>query len=113
VSPIGQNVEKPYQTVELLGGSDGIRTVNNDLSGLKLHEQQEIIDPIVPPPHRKGQGWYTVPRTQIPTDQWAEIAQQHANGQSLRQLAKLYGVSHEAVRQALKRQSQYSGVVEL
>jgi TyrR family helix-turn-helix protein len=42
-------------------------------------------------------------RTQIPEDQWEELAQRHANDESLRQLAKRYGVSHEAVRQALKK----------
>jgi hypothetical protein len=35
--------------------------------------------------------------------QWAEVARRHAGGESLRQLAKLYRVSHEAVRQVLKR----------
>jgi hypothetical protein len=35
--------------------------------------------------------------------QWAEVARRHAGGDSLRQLAKGDGVSHEAVRQVLKR----------
>jgi hypothetical protein len=90
-------------------GSDGIRTVTYDFSALKLHEQQEIIDPTILPPCRTRQAWYRVPSTQIPADQWAEVAQRHANGQSLRELAKLYGVSHEAVRQVLKEYGQERG----
>ena len=106
-------MKKPYHLVELFGGSDGARTITYDFSSLKLYEHQEIIDPMIPPPHSKNQHQNTLPRTRIPADQWVEVAQLHANGQSLRQLAKLYGVSHEAVRQVLKRQSQNSGVVGL
>jgi hypothetical protein len=105
--------KKLYHQVELFGGSDGARTVTYDFSDLKLYEQQEIINPLVPLPHGKSQRRYTLPRTQIPTDQWAEVAQRHANCQSLRQLAKLYGVSHEAVRQVIKRHSQNTGVAGL
>jgi hypothetical protein len=44
-----------------------------------------------------------VPLTHIPEEQWEEVTQRHANGESLRLLAKSYGVSHEAVRQVLGR----------
>jgi hypothetical protein len=97
--------------VELCGGSDGARIITYDFSDLKLHERQEILAPIVLPLNMNSQGRYVVPRTQIPIDQWTEVARRHANGQSLRQLAKLYGVSYEAVRQVLKRQSQTMVVV--
>jgi Mor family transcriptional regulator len=41
--------------------------------------------------------------TQIPEDQWKEVAWRHTKGESLRQLAKVYAVSYETVRQVLKR----------
>ncbi len=44
-----------------------------------------------------------MPLTHIPEEQWEEVAQRHVNGESLRLLAKSYGVSHEAVRQVVKR----------
>lgn len=42
----------------------------------------------------------------IPQERWVEVAQRHSNGESLRQLAKIYGVSHEAIRQVVKRVAQ-------
>ncbi len=44
-----------------------------------------------------------MPFTQIPQDQWAEVARRNALGESLRQLAKVYSVSYEAIRQTVKR----------
>jgi hypothetical protein len=84
-------------------GSDGIRTVTYDFSGLKLHEQQEIVDPILSQPCRKSQGRYSVPLTQIPEEEWEEVARRNANGESLRKLAVEHGVSHEAIRQIIRR----------
>jgi hypothetical protein len=70
-----------------------------------LHEQQEIHDPLI-----SGSSHQDKPHshnckalTRIPQDRWAEVAQRHASGESLRQLSKEYGVSHEAVRQILKK----------
>ena len=83
-------------------GSDGIRTLDYDFSELKLHERQEIVDPL-PATKKLPHGRYSVSLTRIPQDQWAEIAHRHAKGESLRKLSKWYGVSHEAVRQVLKR----------
>jgi predicted ArsR family transcriptional regulator len=37
----------------------------------------------------------------LPCELWKELAKRHST-QSLRQLAKEYGISHEAVRRALK-----------
>ena len=86
-------------------GSDWVRTFTydfSDFSNLRLHERQEIVDPLplTKAPHRSR---YSMSLTQIPEEQWEEVALQHTNGESLRQLAKVYGVSHEAVRQVLKR----------
>jgi Mor family transcriptional regulator len=49
-----------------------------------------------------------VSRTQIPEEQWEEVAQRNAKGESLRQLAKVYGVSYEAVRQVVKKLKELS-----
>jgi hypothetical protein len=68
----------------------------------KLYEQQEIVDPILLPP-AGSQRRYSVPLTHIPQERWEEVAQRYACDESLRLLAKHYGVSHEAVRQILKR----------
>jgi hypothetical protein len=84
-------------------GSDGGRTFTYDFSDVKLHERQEIIDPILRPAHRTSQGRYLMPLTQIPEEQWEGLARRNANGESLRQLARVYGVSHEAIRQIVKR----------
>jgi hypothetical protein len=89
--------------VELSGGSDGDCTVNYDFSSLNLRERQEILDPILFSPRKKSQGRYSMPLTHIPEEQWEEVAQRHVNGESLRLLAKSYGVSYEAVRQVVKR----------
>jgi hypothetical protein len=88
--------------LDITSGSDGDCTVTYDFSDLKLHEQQEIIDPIVLPPRRKSQGRYAVPLTHIPQEKWEEVALRHTDGESLRRLAKIYGVSHEAIRQIVK-----------
>jgi hypothetical protein len=75
----------------------------------KLHEKLEIIDPllcrcnannevsIIRPNHA------TATRTRKSQDKWIEISQRHIEGKSLRQLAKMYDVSHEAIRQIVKR----------
>jgi Mor family transcriptional regulator len=78
-------------------------TVTYDFSNLKLHEQQEIIDPILQSPSRKSQSRYFVPLTQIPEEQWEDIARRNVAGESLRLLAKDYGVSHEAIRQVIRK----------
>jgi hypothetical protein len=83
-------------------GSDGDRTFTYDFSVLKLHERQEIVDPI-PDIQLNGLGLYSMPLTQIPQGQWAQLGESHANGESLRQLAKVYDVSYETVRQAIRR----------
>jgi hypothetical protein len=84
-------------------GSDGGCTVTYDFSNLKLHEQQEIVDPILLPPSKKPRSRYSVSLTQIPECQWEEVAHRKASGESLRQLATMYGVSHETIRQILMR----------
>jgi len=41
-------------------------------------------------------------RRKVPSSLWSELAERHKS-KSLRQLAKEYGVSHEAIRQAIAR----------
>lgn len=73
-----------------------------NLETQKLYEQQEIVDPVrIIEPNIRCR--YFMPLTRIPQEQWPDVAQRNANGESLRQLAKCYGVSHEAVRQVLRR----------
>ncbi len=49
---------------------------------------------------------YAKPRTHLPQDKWQEIAHRNASGESLRQLAEIYGVSYEAIRQVIKKVTQ-------
>ncbi len=80
-------MKKPYQKVELSGGSDGARTLDYDFSNLKLHERKEIVDLILLP-SRKSEGRYSLPLTHIPQEQWVEVAKRHASGESLRALSR-------------------------
>jgi DNA-directed RNA polymerase specialized sigma24 family protein len=77
--------------------------VRHGLDVLRLHERQEIVDPILRLAHRTSQGRSSMPLTHIPEEQWEEVVRRNASGESLRQLAKVYGVSHETVRQLVKR----------
>ncbi len=78
-----------------------------DLTSLSFHERQEILNPIFVPQSfhfkwsHKPLSRYSIPRNQIPPDKWQEIATRKAAGDSLRQLAGIYGVSYEAIRQVL------------
>ena len=59
-----------------------------------------------------------MPLTHIPESQWTEIAKRNADGESLRQLSKVYEVSYEAIRQIVKRVAQeptsnYHSIAEL
>jgi hypothetical protein len=83
-------------------GSDGHCTFIYDFSVLKFHELQEILDPLYfldLPPHVHN-------FNQIPREKWLEVAERKTKGESLRQLAKDYHVSHEAVRQVLLKVQQ-------
>lgn len=81
--------------------------LSTTLATHNVYEHQEV-DPMLcdegqgsgssaPPPH-------SAPLlTRIPKSEWDRVAHRYANGESLRQLAKVYGVSHEAVRQIIKK----------
>jgi hypothetical protein len=68
---------------------------------LKLHELQEIVDPFY---HAQDplESRCSLPATKVPREHWVELARRHAEGESLRQLAKVYGVSHEAIRHLIR-----------
>jgi hypothetical protein len=95
----GLNTKSSTYSVELLGGSDGARIITYDFSDARLYERQEIVDPILLSPPQRSQRRYSVPLTHIPQDQWEEVAQRHAHGESLRRLGRVYGISYEAIRQ--------------
>jgi Mor family transcriptional regulator len=44
-----------------------------------------------------------MPLTRIPEEQWKEVARRNVAGASLRLLAKDYDVSHEAIRQVIRK----------
>jgi hypothetical protein len=86
-------------------GSDGARTFTYDFSALTLYERQEIVDPIRVVAHKNSQSRYSAALNQIPQEKWVEVAQRHVNGESLRQLGRIFHVSHEAIRQIVKNSS--------
>ena len=47
-----------------------------------------------------------LPKTFLPLDLWPEIHGSHTSGESLRELARCYGVSHEAIRGIVQRSIQ-------
>lgn len=83
-------------------------------TSLRLHEYQEIINPLfVPKSFRFKESKtrhprYNKPRTQIPQEKWQEVVSRKDAGESLRQLAGSYGVSYEAIRQVVKRVTEAS-----
>jgi Homeodomain-like domain len=56
---------------------------------------------VFPPPPQRRPGPAT-PRRGIALDQWPEVLRRIEQGETLRQIAKDYGVSHETVRRTLK-----------
>jgi hypothetical protein len=50
----------------------------------------------------KGRGRYAAPRTTIPRERWPEV-REHAQRSGLRATARVFGVSHEAVRRIVLR----------
>jgi len=57
-----------------------------------------------PPQRRPGPA---TPRRGIPRDQWPEVLHRSEQGDSLRQIAKSYGVSYETVRRTVKAARQH------
>ena len=55
---------------------------------------------VFPPPQRRPGP--ATPRRGIPRDQWPDVLHRIEQGDSLRQVAKSYGVSYETVRRTLK-----------
>ena len=75
----------------------------------KLHQRQEILDPIMIIGEKSNSEPSSILQKSnltVPFEKWGEIAARHANHESLRQLAREYGVSHETIRQVLIKASQ-------
>ncbi len=85
------------------GANPVASALTKGIDNLKLHERQEIVDPLYYPPASARMNRYSVPRNQIPSELWSEVSQRHSRGESLCQFAKVYGVSHGVVRQIVKR----------
>jgi DNA-directed RNA polymerase sigma subunit (sigma70/sigma32) len=92
---------------EIAGSNPVASALTKKVDNLKLYERQEIVDPLYYSPacaHSLNitSRFGSVP-TRLPVEQWEIVTKRHLEGESLRQLAKVYGVSHEAVRQIVKR----------
>jgi hypothetical protein len=54
------------------------------------------------PPHKQRRPGPDTPRRGIPPEQWPDVLGRIEQGESLRQVAKSYGVSYETVRRVLQ-----------
>ena len=59
------------------------------------------------PPHQQRRPGPDTPRRGIPRDQWPDVLHRIEQGNSLRQIAKSYGVSYETVRRTVKAARQH------
>lgn len=87
-------------------GSDGVPSFTLDQNSSSsereswLYQKHKLLDPIPD---------YTTSfkkTTKLNLHQQQEIISQHATGQSLRELAKTFGVSYETIRTTIKRHQQ-------
>jgi hypothetical protein len=74
-----------------------------------LHQQQEIDDPMLYGLETKFDAptvtprRFNIPWTRSQQAQSLEMTARHVSGESPRQLGKVFGVSHEAIRNIVKR----------
>ena len=61
------------------------------------------------PPRKQRRPGPATPRRGIPHEQWPEVLHRIEQGDSLRQIAHSYGVSHETVRRTLKAARKQGG----
>jgi DNA invertase Pin-like site-specific DNA recombinase len=61
------------------------------------------------PPRKQRRPGPATPRRGIPHEQWPEVLHRIEQGDSLRQIAKSYGVSYETVRRTLKAARKQGG----
>jgi hypothetical protein len=79
------------------------RRESNPLSpASKLYSAALISSGLEPPSARPAHGNPPIPLFKIPTEQWPVVLQRVAQGESLRQIAKSYRTSYEAVRRVLQ-----------
>jgi hypothetical protein len=105
------------------GGTDGHRTVGRSprpisyrspLAGVLFSLQAPANAGTAPvsradtaplsvfPPHTQRRPGPDTPRRGIPPEQWPDVLRCLEQGQTLRQIAKAYGVSYETVRRTVK-----------
>ena len=58
------------------------------------------------PPRKQRRPGPATPRRGIPRDQWPDVLRHIEHGDSLRQIAKSYGVSYETVRRVVRTARQ-------
>jgi hypothetical protein len=77
------------------------KLTTSEVVNFKVHERQEIVDPINYPPVSARSPTclrYRVAHTRIPEQRWVEVHERYSRGESLRVLGPDYGVSYEAIR---------------
>ena len=106
-------------------GTDGLRAIGRSprtisyrspLAGVLLSLQSptssdtaivsDADTPVLLPQQQRRPGPAT-PRRGIPLDQWPDVLHRIEQGDSLRQIAKSYGVSYETVRRVVRTARQH------
>ncbi len=96
----------------LTSGSDGVRTLTLDtLSAAfagqnRLYIKKKLIDPV---PHQYQYQYIITPyqkATKLNSEQSQEAIRRHRAGESLRELASHFGVSHETIRRCLLKEKE-------
>ena len=90
---------------EIAGSNPVASALTKVVDNHKLHERQEIVDPLYysPVPAYSPHAAFPATSIRLPAAEWAGIVELYMNGESLRQVAKKYGVSHETIRSIVKR----------
>jgi predicted HTH transcriptional regulator len=94
-------------------GSDGVPSFTLDTNSsssaqeIPLFSKRELLYPV---PHSTTSGQKRT--TKLSPKQQQEIIAQHANGQSLRELAGAFGVSYETIRTTIKRHQDSKTISE-
>ena len=90
------------RTLVTMGWQQGNRRESSPLSPAgRLHSARLIPSSLEPPPAKPPHGNPPIPLFKIPPAQWPTVLQRVAQGESLRQIARSYHISYEAVRRVL------------
>jgi hypothetical protein len=85
-------------------------TLSGDPDGESYRDCQHygLVLPFRPQPRGRSRRVTALGKVALPPSLWPEIAARVWTGESLRSLAREYGVSHECIRRSARTSDQYS-----